>query len=81
MTAQIIHLCERRRRKVRHNIGTAAALEHALTTEPPCGASERVTRARLFQEAIDEAIIDGSPCDYESIAQRVREYERYLRKV
>ena len=37
---------------------------------------EALTRARLIQEAIDEAIATGAPCDYESIMVTVAEYER-----
>ena len=35
-----------------------------------------LTKARLIQEAIDEAIATGAPCDYESIMVTVAEYER-----
>ena len=46
------------------------------TALPRLSRKEALTRARLIQEAIDEAIATGAPCDYESIMVKVAEYER-----
>ena len=83
MSAQIIHLCERRTRKVRHVLGTCAAVAQTLDDHAPQGDTielwhARLTRARLIQEAIDEAIANGTDCDYETIIARVAEMEAML---
>ena len=84
MTAQIIHLCERRARKMRHVLGTCAAVAQTLDDHAPpwLGAMEqyaaRLTRARLIQEAIDEAIANRTDCSYEEIIARVAEMEAML---
>lgn len=38
----------------------------------------QLMRARLIQEAVDEAIMAGAPCDYESIMKQVDQWENML---
>ena len=65
MSAQIIVLAEERDKR-------AQARPQRRTDERRAA----LTKARLIQEAIDEAIATGAPCDYESIMVTVAEYER-----
>ena len=65
--------CSRRALDVADMVATEAK---AAKRYDAISRKEALTRARLIQEAIDEAIVTGAPCDYESIMVTVAEYER-----